>query len=495
MRFRAIALVVSYLTLLFTFAFALPIAAAIALGEPLADTALTFAVPAAITFAVGWALRRYSRESEEELRDREAFASVGMTWILLSLLGSLPFLLRGTLTSPIDGFFESMSGLTTTGASVIPSLSSVPGSVLLWRAEMQWLGGMGIIVLSIVVLSRILGGGVSLMRAEVSTHQVTRLRPKLAQTAGLLWGVYLLFTAAEFLLLLGAGLTPLDALAHTFTTISTGGFSTRDASFADPGFYNVPAIDLIVFVFMIIGGINFNLHYEALFRRKWRKLVEDPEIRFFLGTIFLASLLISADLAVRGALDGASAVRQAFFSVTSVVTSTGYGNADFTTWPVSSQLILFTLMFVGGCSGSTAGGLKAVRILVVLQAARREVLRVVHPKAVVNVRIAGRALSEEMVNSVLTFFALYLLLFAAGALALAAMEIEPMTALSASASAIGNVGPGLGGAGDPQGNTGPLGNYAAYPDAAKLVLALLMWLGRLEIFAGLVVLFPLSYKK
>ena len=488
MRFHAIALVLSYLVLLFTAAFVGPIAAAALLGEDVGATLIRFGLPAMLTFVVGFGLQVYSREAEEELRDREAFAAVGFAWLFLAFLGSLPYLLSGTLSDPVDAFFESMSGLTTTGASVISNLedrAAVPGSILLWRAETQWLGGMGIIVLSIVVLSRILGGGVSLMRAEVATHQVTRLRPKLSQTAGLLWGVYMTYTLIQVVLLLLAGLTPLDAVTHSFSTISTGGFGTKGNSVAG---LQAPAADLVILVFMVVGGISFNLHYEVLVQRKWRKLIKDPEVRFFVGTLVAASVLVSADLVARGALDAASAVRQGFFNVVSVTTTSGFSNGDWASWPVTSQLVLLSLMFVGGCTGSTSGSLKAARILIIIQAARREVLRVVHPRAVVSVRLAGRVIPEQMVNSVLTFFAIFLFLFAFGAVLLSTMSIPLVEAISASAASITNVGPALG-------SVGPESSYSHYPGPAKMVMALLMWLGRLEIFAGLVVLFPVSYKK
>ncbi len=491
MRFHAIALVLSYLILLFTAAFVGPIVAAFLLNEDAGATLLTFGLPAVLSAVIGFGLQYYSREADEELRDREAFAAVGFTWLIISVLAALPYLLRGTLSDPVDGFFEAMSGFTTTGATVITDVENravVPGSILLWRAETQWLGGLGIIVLSIVVLSRILGGGVSLMRAEVSTHQVTRLRPKIAQTASLIWGVYLVFTVVETLLLLGAGLSPLDSVCYSMSTLSSGGFGTSNLSLGDPSYQAVPVIDLVIIVFMLLAGINFNLHYEVFVQRKWRKLVRDPEVRFYVGTMVAASLLLSADLAARGVLDVASALRQGTLSVVSVTTTTGFGNGDWASWPVSSQMIILTLFFVGGCTGSTAGALKAARILIILQAARREVLRAIHPRAVVNVRLGGRVISEEMVNSVITFFAIYLFLFAAGAVLLTAMEVPLIESISASASAIGNVGPALG-------SVGPFSNYYHYPDAGKIVMALLMWLGRLEIFAGLVVLFPASYKK
>jgi trk system potassium uptake protein TrkH len=490
-RFHAIALVVSYLLFLFAAAFVGPILAAAALGEDGVATFATYALPAFLTFAMAYALRFYSKDAEEELRDREAFASVGFTWIAISLLASLPFLIRGTLTNPVDAFFESMSGFTTTGASVITNLddrAAVPGSIVLWRAEMQWLGGMGIVVLSIVVLSRVLGGGVSLMRAEITTHQVTRLRPRIAQTAGLLWGVYVLYTAAQVVLLLAAGMSPLDAVCHSFSTISTGGFGTRGLSYADPAFYSRPAVDVITMVFMVIGGISFTLHYNVLVHRKWRALVKDPEVRMFVATVVAASFLIAASLVASGLLDAASAVRQAFFNVISITSSTGFANADTNLWPVPAQFIILTLTLTGACSGSTSGALKMARILVILQATRREVMRVVHPRAIVPVRLGGRIIPEEMVNSVITFFAIYLMIFAGGALSLTAMGIGAFEAMSASATCLGNVGPGFG-------TVGSLGSYSSYPDGAKLVLAMLMWLGRLEIFAGLVVLFPASYKK
>ncbi len=488
MRFHAIALVLSYLILLFTAAFVGPIVAGLLLGEDPGALLLTFGLPALLSFVLGFGFQVYSREADEELRDREAFAAVGFAWLILAALCSLPYVLSGALGDPVDAFFEGMSGLTTTGATVIPDVEDrlvVPGSLILWRAETQWLGGMGVIVLSIVVLSRILGGGVSLMRAEVATHQVTRLRPKLSQTAGLLWGVYVTYTFIEIVLLLVAGLEPLDAVTFSFTSISSGGFGSTNDSVAG---LSAPGVDVIILVFMILSGISFNLHYEVLAQRKWRKLIKNPEVRFFIGTILLASALVSADLIARGALDVAGALREGIFNVVSIATTTGYSNGDWTQWPVSSQLILLTLMFTGGCTGSTSGSLKAARILIILQAARREVMRVIHPRAVVSVRLAGRAIPEEMVNSVLTFFAIFIFLFALGAVLLASMGIGLSEAIAASAASITNVGPALG-------SVGPEANYGDYPGPAKVLLSLFMWLGRLEIFAGLVILFPASYKK
>ncbi len=492
---------VGSITRLYALAFLLPAVMALfydvadlkVLGFGVARNFLLFLLCAGLSFALGESLRwAASRVSEEDLADREAYLTVGIGWIVLVALSALPFLLTGTLRSPVDAFFESMSGISTTGSTVITNLEAVTPSVHMWRAFIQFIGGMGIIVLSVAVLARLTQGGMQLLQAEAPGPSVTRLRPRLAQTAKSLWAIYLLISLVLFVILLGLILQSgtagkaafFDALLHTFTTLSTGGFSNHGASIS---YFDSWIFEAVIIVFMLIAGTNFTLHYHAL-HGDWRQMWKDAEWRFFMATFVLGTLTITGLVWHAGA-SLTSALRGGAFNVASLSTSTGFGTADFDAWPAAAKFLLFLVMVTGGAAGSTAGGMKHVRILILFKIVRRELMKIVHPKAVVPVRLGGKALQEATLMAVVAFFFSYVALMMLGTFVLTASDpaLGAVDAAGASVSALSNMGPGFG-------VVGPTQNYAALLPSSKLLLSLLMWFGRLEIFTALLLFNPGSWR-
>jgi trk system potassium uptake protein TrkH len=495
MRYKVVAESIGWILMLFSFSLFLPLVTGFFYNESINYLLISYLVPFIISFTLGVFLKFSGRGYSESIRDREAFAVVGLGWLIIAFVGSLPFVLSGTIPDIVDAYFESMSGFTTTGATILETssgdyLDSYSHSIFLWRSLIQWLGGMGIIVLSVVILARILGGGLQLLRAEVPGPTVTRLRPKIRQTAQLLWLIYGFFTILEILLLYfaisssGKGDALYDAICHTFTTLATGGFGTHTQSI---GYYQNPLVDIIIIIFMIIAGTNFVLHYQFL-TGKVRQLFKDPEFRFYILIISLATIFLTSELAVKGIYTSVNSFRYGLFQAVSIVTTTGYATADFGSWPPSSQFILLLLMFIGGCAGSTGGSIKIVRILVLLKTARREVRQVIHPRAVIPIKLGGISIPENIVRTVVVFFFIYILIFVICTVMISFMGLDIITSMSAVAATLGNVGPGLG-------SVGPTVTYTVIPDAGKILLALCMWLGRLEIFAGLMLFFPTSYEK
>ncbi len=410
---------------------------------------------------------------------REGILVVALGWIGAAALGALPFYLADTFPTFTDAFFESMSGFTTTGASVLTDIEKVPRGLLLWRGLTHWLGGMGIIVLSLAILPFLGVGGMQLYKAEVPSPVPDKLRPRIKDTASLLWKVYILFTVAETALLMAGGMDLFDALCHAFATLATGGFSTRNASV---GHYQSAYVDGVVILFMLIAGINFSLHYQWLTGRPlalWR----DPECRFFLYATAVFIVLCAGSLygTVLDTIPGA--FRYAAFQVVSILTTTGFATADYETWPPLTQVILFLCMFLGGSAGSTGGGIKCLRIILLIKHGYRELMRLVHPHAVSQVKLGGRVVPADVLHSVWGFFVLYLALFVVLSLLMAALGLDMVTAFSSVAATIGNIGPGFGA-------VGPAENYAGLPLAAKWLLSLSMLLGRLEIYTVIVLLIP-----
>ena len=473
-----IAIVLQWLGL----AFAAPLLVAGIYGEPL----WPWAISAGVTSLLGWTLRLLTRESHD-IRVREAFFVVGMSWLSIAAVGSLPYLLAGDL-SPVDAFFESMSGFTTTGATVITEIESQPRALLFWRGLSQWLGGMGIIVLAIAVLPRLAVGGRPLMEAEVPGPEIERLTPRIRETARALWKIYAGLSLVEIGLLMVTGVAPFEAIVHTFTTLSTGGFGTRGASI-EPF---APITQWVLVAFILLGGSNFALLYRAIRRgpRFGAALARDQEFRFYLivfglMTLMLFSLLIGTYSGLEETL------RHSAFQAISIMTTTGYASTDFDAWSSTAQLLLLALMFLGGSAGSTAGSIKLVRSLIVLKLIYREIRRILHPQAVMPIRLGERVIGEEALKGVMIFVIVYVGIFFLGSLALLldvqraggilGRPLPVLDALSAVAASLGNVGPGFG-------VFGPMASYAPLPDSSKLLLAGLMWLGRLEIFPVLVLL-------
>jgi len=415
---------------------------------------------------------------------REGMAIVALGWLGAGFVGALPFHFAGSFPSFVDAFFESVSGFSTTGASVLTNIEVVPRGILMWRSLTHWLGGMGIIVLSLAILPFLGVGGMQLYKAEVPGPIPDKLRPRIRDTAMVLWKVYLLFTVIETVLLMLGNMDLFDSLCHTFGTMATGGFSTKNASI---GYYDSVYIDTVITIFMLIAGINFSLHYLALLGKP-SHMLKDPEFRFFVGVVgvFVLISTLSVFKSVYGDLGGS--FRYAVFQVVSIVTTTGYASADYELWPALPQSILLFCMFLGASAGSTGGGMKCMRIMLLIKHAYRELLRLIHPRAVTPVKLGRRPVADDVIKSVWGFFIIYLGLFILASFLLAAMNVDVVTSFAAVAACIGNIGPGIG-------TVGPTENYAHLPLMAKWVLTLCMLLGRLEIYTVIVLFVPEFWRK
>lgn len=450
-------------------------------------SALALGLACLVTVASGALMVLLFRPADRQvpIGHREGMAITTLGWLAAGLFGALPYYFGGVFANPMDCFFEAVSGFTTTGASVLTDIEAVPKGLLFWRSLTHWLGGMGIIVLSLAILPFLGVGGMQLYKAEVPGPVPDKLRPRIRDTAALLWQVYILFSVAETLLLLLGGMDLFDALCHTFGTMATGGFSTKNASI---GFYPSAYIHGVITVFMLIAGINFSLHYQVL-KGKPGVLWRDPECRFFLGLFSLLTLVTTVSIWWSGnASSWGQALQYASFQVASILTTTGYATADFETWPALPQSILLLCMFIGGCAGSTGGGMKCMRILLLLRHAYQEIFHLIHPRAVTRLKLGNQVVSSEVLSSIGGFFVLWLVLLFVGALLVAATGVDILTSFTAVLASLGNIGPGLG-------SVGPAENYAHLPTLAKGVLALCMLLGRLEIYTVIVLLMPEFYRK
>lgn len=443
----------------------------------------SFVISALICLVIGLALFR-GFKSNKELSLREGFAIVTFGWSLFALFGALPFVLSGAIPSYLDAVFETMSGFTTTGSSILVQIEVLPPSVLFWRALTHWLGGMGIIVLSLAILPMLGVGGMQLFKAEVPGPTTDRLKPRIQDTAKLLWGVYVLLTAMETLLLMLGDMSFFDALCHSFATLATGGFSTRNASVAA---YNSAYVDWVVTIFMFLAGVNFTLHYQAL-RGRLRDIYRNEEFLFYLAITFGATVLLvilNQGAVYHSVVDN---LRFSAFQATSIMTTTGFATADYEQWPVLAQYLLIFLMFVGGCAGSTSGGMKVARILLLFKHAHVQIYRLIHPRAVRLVKFGGTPVDREVMQSILGFFALYMGIFVFASALMAASGLDVVSAGAAVIATLGNIGPGIG-------SVGPIDNFSHVSDFGKSVLVGCMLLGRLELFTVLVLFFPTFWRK
>jgi len=483
MRWRYIAYVLGTLVLFFGLTMIVPLAFALYFQ----DTSITPLLTAmAVTMVSGLLLFLFFRQTRvTHISQREGMAIVALGWTAVGLFGALPFYFQGDQWSFIDAFFESVSGITTTGASILSNIEALPQGLLLWRSFIQWLGGMGIIVLSIAILPFLGVGGMQLYKAEVPSPVPDKLRPRIRDTAMVLWKVYALFSLVEVVLLMLGGMGFFDALCHAFTTMPTGGFSTKNASIAH---FDRIYLDLVILLFMVIAGINFSLHYQLIRGRSFA-VWKDAELRFFLGLVVVLAFFVSANLYLTAFYDSiGKSVRYGVFQVASIITTTGYATADYEQWPAMSQLILFLCMFIGASAGSTGGGIKVLRLILCFKYCYKELFLLIHPRAVAIIKIGKRTVPEDVMRSVLGFLVLYIGLFAFCALALAGLGVDFVTALGATASAIGNVGPGFG-------MVGPVDNYAEIPYLGKWLLIWCMLLGRLEIYTVLILLVPEFWRR
>jgi trk system potassium uptake protein TrkH len=447
---------------------------ALAFGDP----PLPYLASGVLCIGSGLGLALPARPTERSIRPRDAFLVVGAGWVLASVAGSAVYVMTGIL-GPVDAFFEAVAGFTTTGSTVMTNIEAAPRTLLLWRSFTQWLGGMGIILFTVAVLPLLGIGGMQLFRVEVPGPVKDKVRPRVIQTARSLWGVYVGLTFLETLALIVAGLSPFDAINHAFTTLATGGFSTRNASI---GAYGSPTVEWIVIVFMALAGVNFVLHFRLLTRGPstiWR----DAELRYYLFVLAAATIIVVPILPADQAPTVEATVRNALFSVVSITTTTGYGTVDLERWPALGQMVLLQLMILGGMSGSTGGGVKSLRVLIGFRALSAAVYKLVHPHAVRHVKYGGRVVPDDVIAGIWAFFTAYFALAALAAAVVAAAGYDLVTAASAALTALGNVGPGLGA-------IGPFDDFSHLPGVVKLVLAFCMLAGRLEIFTLLVLLQP-----
>jgi trk system potassium uptake protein TrkH len=476
-------------------------------------------------FVIGTAISYVSRAERQKQGIREGYAIVSFGWIVFALLGSIPFFLYFLSTSGrydigniilcfTNGFFEIMSGFTTTGATILPDVEAIPDSLLFWRSLTHWLGGMGIITLALAIFPAMGVSGYQMFRGEIPGPTADRLRPRLAQTAAILWGVYALLSGLETVLFLIGGMPLFDALCHTFGTMATGGFSTQNGSI---GSYGSSYFEWVVIVFMYLAGINFLLHFNIL-RGRWRRALVNREFLFYTGLVAAVALFFSVFL-YNGGLkptqesyqhyrydkvsiqeyeahvaeeaakfdDVHDCVRHSLFQTLAITTTTGYGTADFDLWPDIGRIILLTLMFFGGCAGSTGGGMKQIRILVLIKAGWRELRKLTRPRLVAPLKIGGEALEEPKIANIMAFFILFMMLFVAGSILMTLFVPDFMTAIGSTAACINNIGPGLNG-------VGSIEHYGWIPIPGKWILMACMLLGRLEIFTVMIVFRPSFWK-
>ncbi|MCH1570606.1 MAG: TrkH family potassium uptake protein [Longimicrobiales bacterium] len=442
--------------------------------------AIAFFQAGAVTFVLGWGTYLATR-FDEDVTTREGFAIVTMAWTATAVFGSLPYLFSGVLDSPVRAVFEAMSGFTTTGATVFSDIEALPHGILLWRSMTHWLGGMGIIVLVIAVLPFLGIGGMQLFSAEVPGPTPERLRPRITQTAKLLWLVYFGLTALLALLYLIGGMGPFDAINHSFSTLATGGFSTRNTSMAEMS----PFIQWVTIIFMYLAGVNYSLHFRAVTGNV--QYVRDEEWRFFTIVLLGGAAAVVLLNFMAGDASGEQVIRDGLFQVLAITTTTGYVSADYELWVPGARMVLFALFFVGGMAGSTSGGVKALRVMLLLKQTANELRKHLHPRAILVTRIGGKPVKEEVGARVVGFVMLYLLLCLAGALALALTGIDPLTAIGGSIASVGNVGPAFAG-------LGPTDNYGWMSGPGLGVLFFFIVLGRIEIYTVVLLFHPELWK-
>jgi trk system potassium uptake protein TrkH len=442
-----------------------------------------FAAASVLTLFVGVGLWITNRGMDEPLTRKQAFVLATLSWLAMTAFAALPFAFSELRLSPADAFFEAMSGLTTTGSTVISGLDALPPGLLLWRALLQWFGGIGIIVVAVAVLPMLQIGGMQLFKLE-SSDTSEKVLPRAASIALSIAYIYFLVSLACAAAYRLAGMNAFDAIAHAMTTIATGGFSTKDASI---GHFGNPRIEYVSILFMIVGALPFVLYLQVL-RGKTTALLADPQVRAFLGIVFGLTALITAYILGIGEGSGEGAFRKAAFSVLTVVTGTGYATVDYGQWGSFALAAFFFMMFIGGCAGSTACGIKIFRFQVVFASIFAQFRRTLHPHGVFSARFAGRPIPPDVISSVMAFMLFFLLTVMVLAVALASMGLDHLTALSAATTAVANVGPGLGPV------VGPAGNFSSLPDLAKWLLSAGMLLGRLELFTVLVLFSPAFWR-
>jgi len=482
MNIRAVTHTICYLIGVIALAMLAGAGISIYYGEAAAAKSLIYSTVISLLAAL---LCGFLTRGEFHLTRRDGFGIAVFGWIFVALFGALPFLLSGVITGFIPAVFETMSGITTTGASVLTDLETLPHGILFWRAMTHFFGGMGVLVLCVAILPFLTVGGMQIYRAEVPGPDKERLTPRISTTAKWLWGTYILFCILQTILLMLGGMSLFDAWCHTCATMATGGFSTRTASV---GAYQSVYIEIVMIMFMFLAGTNFALHLRLLRGKSPLSYFRDEEFRWYFFLWLAAGLLLT--LSIRGRNSGSwlSSLRPAFFQCTSIMTTTGFVTADFNQWSSTAKAVLLVLMFVGGCASSTGGGVKVIRLLTAGKALLRELLLYIRPNAVKSISIGGRNVGQPTILNICIFLLIFVLIFVLGSLVMTAFTPDLATATSSTIACLGNIGPGLGAVGATE-------NYAAIPDAGKAVLILIMLLGRLELFTVIVLFLPEFWRK
>ncbi len=425
------------------------------------------------------------KPTDKNIYPKEGFAIVAIGWLLISFFGALPFYISGAIPSFIDAFFESSSGFSTTGSTILCEIESLPHGILLWRSFTHWVGGMGILVLTIALLPSMGMGTMQVMKAESPGPIVGKIVPKLGASAKILYSIYLCLTLIETVLLMLAGMSLYDALIHSFGTLGTGGFSNKNISV---GYYNSALIDGIITVFMILSGINFSLYYFVI-KRNFKGFLKDQELRLYLIILSVSTILIMINLMSSGIYTSlGSAFRYTSFQVASVMTTTGYATADFNLWPMFSKTLLLLIMFFGGCAGSTAGGIKISRIMIGFKNLKASFKRIIHPNGCYIVRLNDKKIDAQTVLGVNTYFFVYMLVFFVGVLIISINNFDPTTTITSVIATLNNIGPGIE-------MVGPMGNFAPFSGLSKFTFSILMIIGRVEIYPLLLLLVPELWKK
>ncbi|MFU0825131.1 TrkH family potassium uptake protein [Clostridium sp.] len=442
-----------------------------------------FLITIAILFIVGLVVARIEPK-RRNIYARDGFAIVAIGWLLASFFGALPFVISGAIPSFVDAFFEAVSGLTTTGSSILKDVESMPHGLLFWRSFAHWIGGMGVLVMALAILPSAKAGTFQIMKAESPGPNPGKLVPKVGQTAKILYGIYAIITIIEVILLKIAGMPLFDSLIHTFGTVGTGGFSSKALSV---GAYNNIYAEVIITFFMLACGINFSLYYQAI-KGNIKEIFKDEELKFYLAVVFASITLITLNLHGNIFKTIGESLRHSSFQVATIITTTGYATTDFNLWPTFSKMILLSLMFVGGCAGSTAGGIKNIRILLLFKVIKREFLKIVHPKAVYTVKVGGKSIDEETLMSIGGFFFIYIIIFIVSVFIVSLDGFDMVTSTSAVAATLGNIGPGFG-------MVGPMGSFSDFSILSKIVMSLDMIIGRLEIYPILLLIVPTFWRK
>ena len=442
----------------------------------------SFLTVGAAAYGAGYLLIRFCKTGNQVIFAREGFVIVGLSWILLSLIGAVPFTISGQIPSFVDAFFETVSGFTTTGASILTDVESMAKSMLFWRSFTHWIGGMGILVLVVAIFPAQSGRTMHILRAEIPGPVAGKLTPKVRETAKILYLIYLAITALEVILLLCGGMDFFESVLHAFGTAGTGGFGVKADSIAS---YS-PYLQWVIAVFMLLFGVNFNVYYLLLIRR-FKSVIKSEELWIYLGIVALSVGLITANIySIYG--NFAAALRNSAFQVSSIITTTGYSTADFDAWPTLSKAILFILMFIGACAGSTGGGLKVSRVALIFKSMKRDVRKLTHPRLVATAQFEGKNVEEETLKNIRGYFAVYMVVFVAVFLLISFEHFSLETNLSATAACLNNIGPGFGA-------VGPMASYAGYSPFSKIVLSFAMLFGRLELYPLLVLFTPSTWLK